>query len=446
MLAVYHRYGRSPIALTADQPVAQAVVGFERAFALFFKLLYDRNLALFRAHTVELAGVDHHAVIGVRQPVGRTVRALHHSFYGQTEFFGEDVVALVVSGDAHNRARAVACEHVVRNEYGHFPAVDGVNRIRARHNARLFAVAGKAVNLRDLGSVVFVFFHRRFAFGCGDDVHERIFGREHDIRHAESGVRTRGENAELFLSALHRKLDFPAVRLAYPVLLHKFGLFGPVELVQPFEQLVGVIRDFEEPLRQVLAHHRGTAAFALALDDLLVCEHRVAGRTPVDGRGFAVSEPVLVKLQKQPLRPLVIFGKTGAHLVIPVIHRAYLFELFLHCRDVLHRAVVGMDARLYRIVFRRQTECVKPHWLKHFVALHPLETRVGVRGSVIVPVPRVQFCARRIGKHFKDVPFFIDSVAVELVKPGVRPDFLPLALYLSEVHTFSLKNPFQFNT
>ena len=442
MLAVDHGYGRSPVTLTADQPVAQTVIGLERALALRFEFLDDGDLALLRAHAVEFAGIHHHAVFGVRQTVVRAVRALHHALDGEPQLLCEHIVALVVRRDAHDRARAVACQHVVRDEYGHFPAVDGVDSIRARHDARLFAVAGKTVDLRDLGRVVLVLFHRSLALRSRDDVHKRIFGREHDVRHAERRIRARREHAEFLLSALHRELYLAAVGLADPVFLHEFGLFRPVQLVEIPQQLVGVVRDLEEPLRQVLSHHRRTAAFALALHHLLVGEHRVAGRTPVDGRGFAVCQPVLVKLQEEPLRPLIVFGHAGVHFVVPVVHRAYLPQLFLHGGDVLHGAVLGMDARLYGVILGRQTESVEAHGLEHLIPLHPLETRIGIRRTVVVPVPRMKFRAGRIGKHFQNVTFLVHSAAVELVKSRIRPDLLPLLFDLSEIHTFSLKTFF----
>ena len=433
MFAVYHGNGCAPVTLTADKPVAQAVVGFERAFAFLFQFLDDGDFAFFRSHAVELAGVDHNAVIAERQFVV-AVHGFDDSFDGQAQFLCEHVVTFVVSGNAHDRARAVACENVVGNQNGNFPAVDGVDCVCARHDARFLPVGSKTVDFSGFGRVVFVFLDGGFLFGSGNDVDKRIFGSKHDVRHAEGCVRSRGEHAESFFSAFDCELDFSAVRLAYPVFLHKFGLFGPIQFVKVTEKFVGVFRDFEEPLSKVFSHDRASATFAFALNDLLVCKHRVAGRAPVDGCFLAVGKTLFVKLQEKPLRPFVVLGSAGVKFVIPVVHRTDFFELVLHRRNVFHRAVLRVNARLYRVVFGGKSESVEAHGLKHFVTLHFLETRISVGGTVIVPVSGMQFRARRVREHFEHIPFLVYSVAVELVKSGVRPDFLPLAFNLFEVH------------
>ena len=442
MLAVNHGYGRAPVTLTADQPVAQTVVGLECALALLFQLLYDGNLALLGAHARELAGVDHHAVFGEGKVVV-AVHALDHALDGQTELLCEHEVALVVSGNAHDRARAVARDDIVRDEYGHLSAVDGVDCVCARHDARLFAVAGKTVDFRDLGGFPDIILDGFPALGSGDFAHQRIFGGEHNIGHAESRVGAGGEHAEFLIATLDGKLDFAAVGFAYPVLLHELGLFGPVQLVQPLQKLLGVIRYLEKPLGEVLAHHRRPATLALALHDLLVGKHGVAGGAPVHGRFLAVGKPFLVHLQEQPLRPLVVLGRAGVKLVVPVVHRTDFLELPFHGGDVLHGAVLGVYARLYRVVFGGQTERVEAHGLEHFVALHLLETRIGVGGTVVIPVPRMKFCARRIGEHLQHIPLLVDAGGVELVEPRLLPYLLPLAFDFQHIHIDSV--PLEIN-
>ena len=230
------------------------------------------------------------------------------------------------------------------------------------------------------------------------------------------------------------KFDFAAKTSADPILLHKFGLFGPIEFVDIVKQFVCVRGDFEKPLIEVFVSHLTSASFADTALRLFVCKHGIAGRTPIDGRFLAVCKPLLVELKEHPLRPLVVVGQTGFDLVIPIVHSADTLELPFHRGDIFEGAFLGVNTRLYGVVFRRQTERVESHRLKNLVALHTFETRKGVRRSVIVPMPCVEFCSRGIGKHFKTIILFVHSRAIELIKSGIRPNFLPFAFNLLIVH------------
>ena len=94
-----------------------------------------------------------------------------------------------------------------------------------------------------------------------------------------------------------------------------------------------------------------------------------------------------------------------------------------------------MDSRFYGVIFRGQTERVEAHRLKHFETLHFFEPCVRIGGSVIVPVPHVQFCAGRVGEHFQNVPFFIGVLFIERVFLVLLPTRLPFAFYRFYVHT-----------
>jgi hypothetical protein len=50
-------------------------------------------------------------------------------------------------------------------------------------------------------------------------------------------------------------------------------------------------------------HHRVSAALALAVDHLLIGQHRAQRRAPVDGDLRLVGQPLLEQLQEDPLRP-----------------------------------------------------------------------------------------------------------------------------------------------
>src|SRR5207247_10084141 len=87
------------------------------------------------------------------------------------------------------------------------------------------------------------------------------------------------------------------------------------------QQPLGVPGDGEEPLleKPLLDPDIGVP-FAVAVDDLLVRQHRLARRTPVDRGPLAERQARLEELQEEPLRPLVVPEILGRELVTPVEH------------------------------------------------------------------------------------------------------------------------------
>src|SRR3546814_11974700 len=76
-----------------------------------------------------------------------------------------------------------------------------------------------------------------------------------------------------------------------PVALHGLDRLRPVlQRVQAIEQFLRVIGDLEEPLRNLALLHQRTRTPATAFDHLLVGEHGLIVRIPVDLRLLAVTQ------------------------------------------------------------------------------------------------------------------------------------------------------------
>ena len=244
------------------------------------------------------------------------------------------------------------------------------------------------------------------------------------VGHAHERVRAGGEDAERrgALGDLEMRLD--ALGAADPVALHGADRLGPaLEPIEPGEQLLGVIGDPEEPLRDQAPLDRSTRAPALAVDDLLVGEHGLIDRVPVDQRGLLVDEALPEQLQKKPLLPAVIFRPAGRELAAPVVAEAQALELGAHVLDVGVGPLGGRDAVLDGGVLGRQPEGVPAHGLQDVPAPHALVARDHIPDGVVADVPHVELPAR-IGEHRK---------AVELLAPRVLggaeyPRLLPAAL------------------
>ena len=161
-----------------------------------------------------------------------------------------------------------------------------------------------------------------------------------------------------------------------PVPLHHDDLLGPLgQRLEALEQLVGVGGDAEEPLLEVARDDGRAAAPAGAVDHLLVGEHGVVTRTPVDRRAPAVGQPALEHLQEDPLVELVVVGQAGGDLALPRVADAQPLELPLHVGDVVERRRLGMRAGLDGGVLGRQPERVPAERMQHVVAAHPLHPR-----------------------------------------------------------------------
>ena len=244
------------------------------------------------------------------------------------------------------------------------------------------------------------------------------------VGHAHERVGAGGEDAERrgALGDLEMRLD--ALGAADPVALHGADRLGPaLEPIEPGEQLLGVIGDPEEPLRDQAPLDRSTRAPALAVDDLLVGEHGLIDRVPVDQRGFLVDEALPEQLQKKPLLPPVIVRPAGRELAAPVVAEAQALELGAHVLDVGVGPLGGRDAVLDGGVLGRQPEGVPAHGLQDVPAPHALVARDHIPDGVVADVPHVELPAR-IGEHRE---------AVELLAPGVLggaeyPRLLPAAL------------------
>ena len=229
-----------------------------------------------------------------------------------------------------------------------------------------------------------------------DEVNKRTFGGKDNVGDTKESVCSCGENTESDVTVLHLEFHFTAVRLANPVLLHKFCLFGPVKSVKTSEKFLCVICYLEKPLCKIFSHNGASASFANAVLCLLVGKDGATRRTPVDGGFLSVCKAVLVHLKEHPLCPSIIVGHAGLDFVIPVIGCAHLLQLLFHCGNIFDGAVLGVDARLDCIVFCRQTESVKSHRVEDFLALHTLEACKTVTRAVVVPVTCVEFCPRGV--------------------------------------------------
>ncbi len=315
--AVDDRERRAPVALAADQPVAQPVGDLGLGLAGGRELLDDRLAAVVGRHPVEPAAVDEALTGGVRD-VGVAHRVVGFGTGGrddapdrQAEPLREREVALVVGGHGHDRARAVAGQHVIGDEDRDRLAVDGIDRVRADGDTGLLAIGRQAVDLRPPAGLLDVRVDFGALIGCRQYGHERVLRREDHERGTEQRVGPRREDAQgLGLGMVRRRsrleVDLGAFRPADPVRLLDADRLGPVDAAE-VEQLVGVGGRAQVPLLEIALLDQRAAAPAMAVDalDLLARQGPVVG-TPVDGRQLAIGQALLQEAQEDPLVPAVV--------------------------------------------------------------------------------------------------------------------------------------------
>ncbi len=336
----------------------------------------------------------------------------------------------------HDGPRAVARQHVVRNEDRDLAPVHGVDPRHAREaHARLFLVQLRALEVALAGRLLLVGGDFR---GVLDRPvrepfrHLRVLRRKHHVRRAEQRVAPRRVDRDL-RPGRRAEIHQRPRRLADPVALHLLDALRPVERVQILQKPLRVRRDPQHPLPHRTAHHRMVPALGASVDDFLVRQDRPQRRTPVHRNLRHVRQPLLVELLENPLRPLVVLRVRRVDLAVPVVRKAQRADLFAEAVDVLLRRDRRVRPRLDRVLLGRQAERVPPHRMQHVEALHPLVAAQDVRRRVPLGVPHVEPRPRRIREHVQTVELGPVLAVVGFERLVFEPVLLPLLLDGGEI-------------
>ncbi len=267
-----------------------------------------------------------------------------------------------MGGDGHHGAVAVVGQHVVRGPHRKALAVGGVDGVALEEDAGLRPIGGLTLDLglttdrldvvaealphvgRGSGSQL----SRQLALRCDDEEGRPV-----------EGVRARREDGDLLRVPFDLEIDVGSDRSPDPVPLHADDLLrpSPFELIQVVEESIGVVGDLEVPLFELLLDHHRTAALGCAVGKhLLVGEHGLIHRVPVDGGVLAVCEPPLVKTLEQPLVPLVVIRVARVEDAVPVERDPVGTESGLLLCDVVVRPLPRVRAALDRGVLGGQAE------------------------------------------------------------------------------------------
>ena len=205
LLAVNGGDGVAPVALAADEPIAQAELHGALASARLFQRGHDGRFALgvlAAAHARVGTGLHEDALggIGLRPVdcghftallvlelrVQRIVLGQDDGDDGQIVLAGELEIALVAAGHGHDGAGAVVGHDVVAHPHGHLLAVDGVHHVAARERAVLLVVALGALDGGHFLGRLHELHHGRLVFGAFHEaVQQLAFRRQQEEAAAE---------------------------------------------------------------------------------------------------------------------------------------------------------------------------------------------------------------------------------------------------------------------
>ena len=235
-----------------------------------------------------------------------------------------------------------------------------------------------------------------------------MLGSHSDKCHAHDGVSARSEDKhfpvlnQIAKSVLDVMLKGKthAFRFTNPVFLHHAHSLGPAwQLGQRVvQQLFSVVGDAQVVARNLPLFNKSATAPAAPVNHLLVRQHSLVNRVPVDDLGFAVGNAFFQHFQKHPLVPLVVAWVAGGYFARPVKRQAQWLKLRLHFCDVgtcplLGRHVVGNGC-----VFSRHAKCVPAHRHQHVVTLHAQLARHHVVDGVVAYMAHMQLAAG-VGQH-----------------------------------------------
>ena len=217
----------APIALAAEDSVAQAVVHLHPSQVVLGDVFLRGGYRLFYSQTVEVQfairchtcsrRVAYDALLGVEALLAH-VTTFHQWHDRQAEMFGESVVAAIVRRHRHNSARAIARQYVITHPDRHRLARERVHGVRAGKHTRHLAVSD-ALALGPFFRTLQVSLHLD-PLGLGRHLRYQLaFRRQHHEGDAKHRIRPGSEDGKLYVAIFYPEAYLRTFRATYPVAL-----------------------------------------------------------------------------------------------------------------------------------------------------------------------------------------------------------------------------------
>ena len=212
---------------------------------------------------------------------------------------GEVEIALVMGRAAEDRARAIFRQDEIGDPDGHLTAVERVDDPQPCVEADLLCLFDLGLGRSALAAFRDKGGGGRIGLGKGSG--DRVVGRNPHETGTEQGVGPGGIDLQPtgcggggIAGPCPGHLQ--TLRATDPVLLHQPDLVGPAafQLLQAFDQVVGIVGDAQEPLVQLAFLDHGPRAPAPTVDHLFIGQNRLIHRIPVHHGIFFINQAFFV--------------------------------------------------------------------------------------------------------------------------------------------------------
>ena len=289
---VIHREWLTPITLTREDGIAQAVVHLHASQLVGFHVFLRGSDGFLDGQAIEgeiniwshaWTWTVHHNTFLRIVALFAHVGTLDEWNDRKVEVLGKGIVARVVSRNSHDSTRSITCQHVVAHPDWVLLASEWVDGIAAREHTRHLLV-NHALAFRALLHLFQIGIHLRLLLRRSQFCHEFALWSQHHERHSEHRICTGGEDGEMLVGVSHIELHFRSFRATNPVALGFLQTLCPLNRVESVEQTLRVGTHTEAPLAHLLLHNRITASHRHTINNLIIGKHRAKLRAPVHHR------------------------------------------------------------------------------------------------------------------------------------------------------------------
>src|SRR3989338_3668763 len=210
-----------------------------------------------------------------------------------------------------------------------------------------------------------------------------------------------------FCARANLKVNFRTLGFPYPIFLRDLYFRVPIDFLDILQEPLCIVSNFEKPLFKFALFDGRTAPLAFACpepcrgarDYLFVRKYSFTRWTPIDRGFFPICEPVVKKLDKNPLSPLVVLGVVGLEAFLPCKpvsdFRKLAIKIFLRHRCKFRRMLADFQS----IILRMNSKSIKPNRLKNIIPLHSFKTAININACKRPPPADMEPFSRGIRKH-----------------------------------------------
>ena len=254
--------------------------------------------------------------------------------------------------------------------------------------------------------------------------------RHHGICHTKNSIHTSRVDSNFF-GFIIRFFEFKLTTHTFPnpISLHFFHTFSPIKFIKIINQSFSIISNFEHPLaKRTALNERSTSLARIIRKNFLIGKPCFARWTIIDRQILLICQPFFKKLQKNPLRPFVVFWISRIHHSFPIITKPKRLKLLDKCINIFGSCYCWMCSCFDSKIFCWKPKCIKSDWVQNIETLRMIITRNNICRRITLWVTHMKACTRWIRKHVQNIFFWLVREAWCCKSFIFFPEFLPLGV------------------